>query len=116
MDISYEIAEEEMIQGHKFEDKEIKERMGARLEISEDSMKQAIRMISYSDELYNVILNHQFASKSQEVAAGKSRTVFYTNMEDPVGEMTVEKLISFHLHIDRIYNKAEKFNGNLVCI
>ena len=114
MDCSYELAEEEISKGEKLPDKTLKQKMLDRLEISEDSMKRAIKMVGYSDELFNTLIKHQFDSKSQELP-GKSRGVYYTNMEDPIGELPEDKAVSFHLHIDRIYHKSKKLSGNMVC-
>ena len=115
MDASYQIAEEELTKGKKFEDQNIKDRMLGRLEITEDSMKSAINMIQYSDELYYVLLKHQLANKTQDLPV-RGRSVYYTNMDDPVGEMPEEKAVDFHIHMDRIYSRTEKYSGNMVCI
>ena len=113
MDIAYELAEEEISQGAVYEEELIKERMLENLAISKDSVLHAIKTVSYSDQLYIVLLQHHYGTKGPELQL-KSRGVFYSNLEDPIGEMPEEKVVNFAIHVYRIYHQTDKYSGNMV--
>ena len=90
---------------------EIIAKLRGSLIISEDSMKQAIEMVKYSNSVHVILSTHQFASPSKSTEAGSS-SVFYSDLSDTT--LKDEKVKLFSKHINNIFTTLHKYNQKQV--